>query len=41
MQAVAKGMIESKVENGSIVNIGSISGKVTNYNSLKYVPYII
>jgi NAD(P)-dependent dehydrogenase (short-subunit alcohol dehydrogenase family) len=29
IQAAAKGMIESKVENGSIVSIGSISGKVT------------
>ena len=28
IQAAAKGMIESKVENGSIVSIGSISGKV-------------
>lgn len=28
IQASARGMIESKVENGSIVSIGSISGKV-------------
>ena len=28
IQAVAKGMLESKVEDASIVNIGSISGKV-------------
>ena len=28
IQAVARGMLESKIENGSIVSVGSISGKV-------------
>ncbi|XP_028418085.1 estradiol 17-beta-dehydrogenase 8-like [Dendronephthya gigantea] len=37
IQAAAKGMIESKVENGSIVSIGSISGKVGNLGQANYV----
>ena len=37
IQAAAKGMIESKVENGSIVSFGSISGKVGNLGQANYV----
>ncbi|XP_046846128.1 estradiol 17-beta-dehydrogenase 8-like [Xenia sp. Carnegie-2017] len=37
IQASARGMIESKVENGSIVSIGSISGKVGNLGQANYV----
>lgn len=37
IQAAARGMIESKVVDGSIVNIGSISGKVGNLGQVNYV----
>lgn len=35
-QGISKLMIENKVENGSIVNISSISGKIGNYGQCNY-----
>lgn len=35
-QAISKLMIENKIENGSIVNISSISGKIGNFGQCNY-----
>lgn len=35
-QAVSKLMIESKIENGSIINISSVSGKIGNFGQCNY-----
>jgi hypothetical protein len=39
IQAAARGMIESKVENGSIVSFGSISGKVSDMFKIVLKPH--